>query len=76
MDNEYLRGQYFDLKEDRDNSVYNAILARNRYIKQIMNNYEKRYSVFKTNEHNHIVTHEDKAVLRRTLPLKREEKTI
>jgi len=43
LDNEYLRAQYFDLKEDKDNFVFNTILSRNRYIKQIMINYEKQY---------------------------------
>lgn len=43
IDNDYLRRQYFDLKEDKDNLIYNAILTRNRYIKSIIYNYEKRY---------------------------------
>lgn len=47
FDREQFRARYFDLKEDEE-KVKNDILSRNRYIKQIIQSYERDYSRFKS----------------------------
>jgi hypothetical protein len=40
IDAEHIRGRYFDLKSGDKINVLNDVLFRNRYIKQIMKDYQ------------------------------------
>lgn len=40
IDAEHIRGRYFDLKSGQNANIESDILFRNRYIKQIMKEYQ------------------------------------
>jgi hypothetical protein len=64
FDREQFRARYFDLKEDEE-KVRNDILNRNRYIKQIIQSYERDYSRFKNKPPNMSDSEEKPRFIRR-----------
>ena len=47
IDSEHIRARYFDLKSEQKAHIVSDMFIRNRFIKQIMKEYQLQYERFK-----------------------------